>query len=93
MNIMTYESEFTDFMEELRTDKNWRSVRAYLNILEEYSTYMTRAQKDELLEYLYYMIRHREGDIRRQASGIMGKLLAGYETVYTKEIPAGARCV
>lgn len=90
MNIMTYESEFTDFMEELRTDKNWRSVRAYLNILEEYSTYMTRAQKDELLEYLYYMLRHREGDIRRQASGIMGKLLAGYETVYTKEIPAGA---
>ena len=90
MNIMTYESEFTDFMEELRTDKNWRSVRAYLNILDEYSTYMTRSQKDELLDYLYHMLKHREGDIRRQASSIMGKLLAGYETVYTKEIPAGA---
>lgn len=91
MNMMNYDSKFTDFLEEIRSEKNWRNIRAYLNVLEEYSTYMTLRQKDEVLDYLYEMQTHREGDIRRQASSIMGQIIARYEVAYTKELPEGAR--
>lgn len=91
MNMMNYDSRFNDFLEEIRSEKDWRNVRTYLNVLEEYSTYMTRRQKDEVLDYLYEMQTHREGDIRRQASSIIGQVIARYENVYTKELPEGAQ--
>ena len=91
LHEMNYEARFTDALETIRSEKEWRNERAYLNILGENASYMTRKQKDAILDYLYEMLMNREGDIRRQAARIMGQVIAGYETVYSKQIPEGAK--
>lgn len=48
----------------------------YLRLLEEYSTYMTKANKRKTLVLLYELLMHPDGDVRRIAGRIMGKILA-----------------
>lgn len=90
MDLLSRESEFLGLLEDVKGEKNWRNVRPSLNVLEEYFTYMTKEQKDLLITYLCGMLMYRDGDIRRQAAGILGKVIAGYDVPYTKEIPEGA---
>ncbi len=90
MYHMLQESRFVSLLEEAEGEKDWRNVRSYLNILDEYSTYMTCAQKDIVLKFLYEMMMHRDGDIRRQSAQITGKIISDYEIRYQKEIPEGA---
>ena len=45
----------------------------YLRLLEEYSTYMTKANKRKTLVLLYELLMHPDGDVRRIAGRIMGK--------------------
>ncbi len=89
MNTINNFSAFVGLLEEAKGEKDWRNVRAYLNVLDEYSTYMTCRQKKMVLSFLYEMLMNRDGDIRRQAAHIMGKIIAGYEIKYQKEIPKG----
>ena len=42
------------------------------------------------VNFLYELLSHREGDIRRQAGRLMGNVISGYDDVYRKEIPEGA---
>lgn len=90
MNTVGRPAAFAGLLEEAKGEKDWRNVRSYLNVLEEYSAYLTCGQKDMILSFLYEMLMHRDGDIRRQAARIMGKLIAGYEIRYQKEVPEGA---
>jgi len=87
MNIFNSEAEFGKLLEEARSEFQWKNIRAYINIFEEYSTYMTQKQKMMTLHFLYEMLMHREGDIRRQAAGLMGKMIAQYDEEYRKELP------
>ena len=89
MHNMIQESRFVSLLEEAKSEKDWRNVRSYLNILEEYSTYMTYSQKDASMKFLYEMMMHRDGDIRRQAARIIGKFVSDYEIHYQKEVPEG----
>ncbi len=47
--------------------KNLQRIRMYLRLLEEYSTYMTRANKRKTLVLLYELLMHPDGDVRRIA--------------------------
>ncbi|MDO4305470.1 MAG: hypothetical protein Q4C77_01435 [Eubacteriales bacterium] len=90
MHHMNHSSRFLSLLEETRSESEWRNVRTYLNILEEYSTYMTMAQKETIIKFLYEMMIHRDGDIRRQAARVTGELIASYGIRYQKEVPEGA---
>lgn len=90
MSIFNNESSFGSLIEAARSEKQWKSQRTYLNILSEYFTYMTKQEKLLTINFLYELLSHREGDIRRQAGRLMGIIIAKYDDVYRKELPEGA---
>ena len=45
MHILNYESTFGNILESARSEKDWKNTRSYLNILEEYNTYMNQKRK------------------------------------------------
>lgn len=87
MNKLSSEASFASIVESARSEKNWKNSRAYLNIFEEYFTYMTQKQKMITLNFLYELLMHREGDIRRQAADLMGNIIVHYDEEYRKELP------
>lgn len=89
MNTTAREEKFISFLENIRSERDWRHVRAYLTAIEEYSAYLPQSQKNVILEFLFDMLSHKDGDIRRQAAAIAGILMAGYEINFGKEIPSG----
>lgn len=89
MSTTLREEQFISFLENIRSERDWRHVRAYLTAIEEYSAYLPQNQKKVILEFLFDMMSHRDGDIRRQAAEIAGILIAGYEIRFAKEIPQG----
>ena len=52
---------------------------------------MTQQEKLLTLHFLYDLLSHREGDIRRQAGRLMGTIIAGYDDIYRKKLPEGAK--
>lgn len=90
MHMLSNEQKFGNIIEEARSAKSWRHLRAYLNVFEEYFTYLSVRQKTQALSFLYELLIHREGDIRRQAGSLMGQIIARFHLVYRKEIPADA---
>lgn len=91
MNKLSRTSSFTSILEAARSENNWKSIRAYLNIFEEYSTYMTQKQKILTLNFLYELLIHREGDIRRQSAELLGKLIVEFDEEYRKEVPKNVK--
>lgn len=89
MSTTLREEQFISLLENIRSERDWRHVRAYLTAIEEYSAYLPQNQKSVILEFLFDMLSHKDGDIRRQAARIAGILIAGYEINFTKEIPMG----
>ena len=78
-------------LEQAKGEKNLQRIRMYLRLLEEYSTYMTRANKRKTLVLLYELLMHPDGDVRRIAGRIMGKILANAGPRYRKERPLSAK--
>lgn len=89
MNKFSNQEAFGNLIEAARSEKFWKNLRAYMNILDEYSTYMTQKQKEMTLVFLYDILSNKEGDIRRQAAALMGKIIANYDEEYRKELPPG----
>jgi len=81
---------FVGILETARGEKSPARIRAYLSIFEEYFTYWSVAQKEQTLEFLYELLLHPDGDIRRQAALLMGRILAAFLSGYRKELPADA---
>ena len=87
MNIFNHEASFGSLLEDARGETQWKNIRGYINIFEEYSPHMNQKQKMMTLQLLYEMLMHREGDIRRQAAALMGKMIVGFGEEYRKELP------
>ena len=81
------ESEFASLIEAARSERQWKNLRTYVSIFDEYSTYMTEKQKLLTLKFLYELLVHKESDIRSQAAEIMGRMIAGFSEEYKKEVP------
>ncbi len=90
MNKFYNQEAFADFMETARSEKQWKSLRTYVSIFGEYSTYMTEKQKLMTIRFLTELLVHRESDIRHQAGVVIGKIIARFNEEYRKEIPEGA---
>ena len=91
MHMLSNEQKFGNIIEAARSTKSWQQLRAYLDVFEEYFTYLSARQKTQALAFLYELLMHREGDIRRQAGGLIGQIIARFHLVYRKEVPADAR--
>ena len=89
MNKFNSEEEFGSLLETARSEKHWKSLRTYVSILGEYSTYMTEKQKLMTLRFLFELLLHKESDIRSQAGEIIGQIIARFNEEYKKELPAG----
>jgi len=87
------DQSFNNILEMARTEYNWRKVRLYLYIFKEYSTYLTQHQKIVTLNYVTELLLHREDDIRREASELIGLLISKYDEEYRKEIPKSAKII
>ncbi|MCR5162335.1 MAG: hypothetical protein K6C06_11235, partial [Lachnospiraceae bacterium] len=90
MSTTMREDRFIDLLETIRSEHDARHVRAYLTALGEYSAYLPQNQKNSILTFLFDMMSHREGDIRRQAAAIAGALMADYDIRFTKDVPEGS---
>ncbi len=89
MHRLGTERLFGNILESARSEKDWKNLRAYIDILEEYFTYLGANQKIQTLSFLYELLTHSEGDIRRAAADLIGKIIAHFDDGYRKEIPAG----
>ena len=89
MSKFHVESEFGNLIEAARSERNWKNVRTYIDILNEYSTYMTEKQKLMTAKFLYELLAHKEGDIRTQSATLLGKITGTFNEEYKKELPEG----
>ena len=90
MNAISTDTSFDLLLEQARGEKNTHRIRTYLRLFDEYNTYMTRSSKQKLLSFLYELLMHPEGDVRRIAGNIMGQILANSGPKYRKELPEAA---
>ncbi|CDF57771.1 nicotinate-nicotinamide nucleotide adenylyltransferase [Thermobrachium celere] len=91
MHKLRSEFSLNEILENARNVQDSQSLRAYLDIIEEYSTYLTQKQKIITLSFLYEQLVHNEEDIRRQAAEILGLLIASFDEDYRKELPENAK--
>ena len=87
MDKLRSEASLSSIIEIARSENDWKKLRGYLNIFEEYSTYLTQKQKLITLNFLYELLIHKEEDIRKQSAELIGTLIAMYDEEYRKEIP------
>jgi nicotinic acid mononucleotide adenylyltransferase len=80
----------SSILEQARSESDPQKLRGYLQVLEEYTTYLTQDQKLITIQFLYDLLTNKDGDIRRQAAGIIGMLIANFDEEYRKEIPRNA---
>ena len=78
MYQLSSERKFGNIIEAARASRDWSQLRVYLNIIDEYCTYLSARQKNQALSFLYELLSHREGDIRRQAAQLIGKIIARF---------------
>lgn len=90
MHRLSRERLFVGTLEAARGEKDPARIRAYVSIFREYFTYWTVEQKEQTLEFLYELLLQPDGDIRRQAAALMGKILSKFLSGYKKELPQGA---
>lgn len=90
MYSVSASASFERLLERARSEKNLESIRTYLNLFDEYFTYMDREHKLQLLNFLYELLMHHESDVRRQAGTLMGHILANSGLQYCKELPVDA---
>ena len=87
MTRMNSSTTLRNILEAARSEKDWRNIRAYVSIFEEYFTYMNEKQTNMTLQFLYELLFYPEVDIRRQASYLCGEIIAKYDQEYRKELP------
>ena len=87
MSKLNNEIIFTGMIEAARSEQNWKNLRSYLDLLDEYSIYLSQKEKLFTLNFLYELLVYREGDIRRKAANLMGSIIVSYDLEYSKELP------
>lgn len=87
MYMLRNESSLNATLEFLRIEKDWKVLREYLQVYNEYSAYFTQKQKLITLKFLYEELINPEDDIRIQCASLIGILIASFDEDYRKEIP------
>lgn len=82
------EASLNSILELARSENDWKNLREYLYIFEEYSTYLTQKQKLITIKFLYEQLVNPEDDIRRQCAELIGFLIGVFDEEYRKDVPA-----
>lgn len=89
MHHLRDEASLNDILELARSESDWKRLREYIRLFEEYSTYLTQRQKLITIRFLYDLLIHPEDYIRRQCAELIGLLIASFDEEYHKEVPEG----
>lgn len=87
MHLLRNEYSMETLLEEARSLTDWKDLREYVRIFEEYFTYLTKTQKRQVMTFLTELLSHPEDDIRYHSAEILGKILGTYDQDYPKEVP------
>ncbi|MBO5565199.1 MAG: cytidyltransferase-related domain protein, partial [Lachnospiraceae bacterium] len=87
MRRMVAERTFGNLLEAARSEKDWKNLRAYLDVFGRYIAYTNDQQKKQTLDFLYELLMHREGDICVEAAHLTGKIIAQFNFGYRKRRP------
>lgn len=87
MHQLRDEYSLDAIIELARSEKDWKNLREYIRIFQEYSTYLTQNQKLKTIRFLYENLVHPEDDVRRHCAELIGTLIAILDEDYRKEIP------
>jgi len=87
MYVLRDEFSLDEILEQARSEKDWKNLRQYIMVFEEYSTYLTQKQKLQTMKFLYDNLTHPEDDIRNLCAQLIGLLIAIFDEDYNKEIP------
>lgn len=90
MYLLRDEFSLNSILEHARGEVNFKNLRQYISVLDEYCTYFTQKQKLQTINFLYDTLTHSEEDIRRYSAQLIGRLISLYDEVYRKELPADA---
>jgi len=90
MHQLRDEASLNLILESARSESNWKKLREYIRIFEEYSTYLTQKQKLITIKFLYEQLVHSDDDIRRQSAELIGLLIATFDEDYRKDVPEDA---
>ncbi|MGB3368671.1 MAG: cytidyltransferase [Acidaminobacteraceae bacterium] len=81
------EGSLNKILENARDVENQIGKRGYINVLKEYSAYLTQKQKLIALNFLYDSLITPEDDIRKDCAYLMGSIIANYDEELRKEVP------
>lgn len=87
MNIFRNEASLNTILEMIASESDWKKLRGYINIFEEYSNFLTQRQKLITLNFLFEFLAHKEEDVRKQCAQLIGRFIAVFDEVYRKEVP------
>lgn len=87
MAKLSDDTGFNNILDMARNETNYTKIRLYLQMFREYCTYLTQSQKVAALNYFRDLLLHKEDDVRREASELIGLLISRYDEEYRKEIP------
>ena len=85
------ESSLNSLLELARNEKSSNNLREYLQIFQEYTTYLTQKQKIATIGFLYEILFHPQPEIRRRSARLIGRLIASFDEDYRKEIPQNVK--
>lgn len=78
---------FNNLLVKLGSEKNWRELRNYIVLFQEYDKYIGKGQKVLLFNILQDLLLFKEEDVRNQVAEVIGTMIANYDEEYRKEIP------
>lgn len=87
MHRFSRDDSFNALMETVRGENDKLTLRQYLDLLYEYSSYFTLKQKKMVMQFLFDLLLAEADDIRRDTGRLLGYILANYDDDYKKEIP------
>ncbi len=90
MYLLRDEYSLNTILEQARSEANFKNLRQYIGVLDEYCTYFTQKQKLQTINFLFDILTHSEEDIRRHSAHLIGRLIALYDEIYRKELPKDA---
>jgi nicotinic acid mononucleotide adenylyltransferase len=90
MHRLRNETTLNRMLESARGLENANDLRGYIDILEDYNTYLTIKQKQIVVNFLYSKLTSSEEDVRKQCAVLMGVLIANMDENLRKELPASA---
>ncbi len=90
MNRLRDEASLSKLLEEVRNTRDANVIRGYVEVFDEYFTYLTQKQKIIIIEFLFRNLISKEEDIRELCGKLIGKLISTYDEKLRKELPEQA---